>query len=115
MKMQINNKTKLKRVIRISLSILMILAIMIPSQISAYASPSNWITDKATGLVYDTAGVIQGYEGTASDLVIPAKLGNVTIKKIGSTAFFDNKTIVWEEEKNQEKMSHDNLKKELGL
>lgn len=85
--------TRLKRVISISLSIFMILAIIIPSQISVYADGLYEITDKATGLIYDTAGVIQGYSGTATTVVIPAKLGKVTIKKIGSSVFYGNKKI----------------------
>lgn len=58
-----------------------------------YAAGLNEITDKATGLIYDTAGVIQGYSGTATNVVIPAKLGKVTSKKLGSSAFFDNQKI----------------------
>jgi len=89
LKMKIKNMTRLKGLICISLSILMILAI-IPRQTNVYAARLVETTDKATGLIYDTAGVILGYEGKATDVVIPAKLGKVTIKKIGSSAFIDN-------------------------
>ena len=92
MRMKINNKTQLMRVICISLSIFMILAI-IPSQTSVSAAGLVETKDKATGLIYDSAGVILGYEGKATALVIPAKLGKVTIKKIGSSVFYDNKKI----------------------
>jgi hypothetical protein len=72
----------------------MIFAIFISSHFSrVYASAAELKTDKATGFTYDTSGVIWAYEGTATNLVIPAKLGNVIIKKIGSSAFFDNKKL----------------------
>jgi len=68
----------------------MILSI-IPSQINVYAARLVETTDKATGLIYDTSGVIWGYEGTATAVVIPAKLGKVTVKKLGLVHFMTTK------------------------
>jgi hypothetical protein len=82
-----------KRVIGLSLGILMILAILAPSQIIVYADTYTRITDKATGFEYDGTGEIITYDGTKTDIVIPEKLGKVTIKYISDIAFCGNTKI----------------------
>lgn len=77
----------------VMLSVFMILTAMIPSQSSTSFGEVEWKTDKATGLVYDAYGKIQQYEGSEVNLVIPSKLGNTAIKKIGSSVFYNNTTL----------------------
>jgi len=91
--MKSKNKLMFKRVIGLSLSILMILAILAQSQIRVYADTYTRITDKATGFEYDGTGEIITYNGTKTDIVIPEKLGKVTIKYISSIAFCGNTKI----------------------
>lgn len=70
----------------------MILVMMV-SNIVVVEAENVWLTDKATGLVYDKAGTIYAYEGNATNLVVPAKIGKVTIKKIYEAAFSQNATL----------------------
>ncbi len=92
--MQTKSKTMLNRLFRLSFVLLLILATAIPTQFPVYASNSSaWIDDAATGFTYDSTGVIWAYAGSATNLVIPAKLGKATIKKIGSSVFTGNENL----------------------
>lgn len=84
--MHIKKSTMFKKIISLSLSIIMVFTLLIPSQMNAYAGVTE-IKDKATGIVYTTDGVILRYQGKATNLIIPAKLGKTTLKKIYEQAF----------------------------
>ncbi len=84
--MQTKSYSMFKKIVSLSLSILMIVTLFIPSQMNAYAGVTE-LKDKATGIVYTTDGVIFRYEGNATNLIIPAKLGKTTLKKIYEQAF----------------------------
>lgn len=88
MKEEKTSKTTFLRTFGVFLGILLMLVVVAPN---VHASAD--VYDKTTGLTCDNKGGINGYNGTKADLVIPEKIGKVTVKSIWGTTFVGNKKI----------------------
>ena len=82
---------KIKRVLSVVLSVLMMVSMLTVCQISfAFAATENGYTYVITA---DNTATITGYTGGAARIELPEKLGGVNVAAIGDGAFMDNRTL----------------------
>ena len=84
-------KTKAKRFLSLLLALLMIISTVPLSGMSAFAAESG---DFEYTILGDGTVEITGYNGTASDLVIPSEIDGYRVTSIGYAAFKDNTDLV---------------------
>ena len=82
--MKIRRKTKAKRFLSLLLALVMILSAVPLGGISVFAAESG---DFEYEIFEDGTAEITGYNGTASDLVIPSKIDGYKVTSIGYSAF----------------------------
>lgn len=80
----------MKKVVSLFLSVLLLLSITAGISISVQADMNG---DFEYFVLDDGTAEITGYNGSATELVIPSEIGGHTVVRIGIMAFYDNKNL----------------------